>query len=337
MTVGNEIVILVKGAPKPSVPTVYAVICNEMYFLPAFLEHYRNMGVGQFIFLDDRSDDGSFEYLADQPDCILASSPLRYGDRVGGQRAAHLWKNEIPRLFLQGQWAICADADEFLFLPTAFRFLETFTRVLDEQGITAVSATMVNFYPANISEMESSGAPSNAAELFAAYPWFDAGPYFRWSAFGNRQIVLHGGVSERLLKKFNISKRSMSKSGLSLAIHRLKRLLLGDRNINSIGKVPLVRWSACRQYLHSHNLNERPDRNIILPLAHFKFTSALYEKIEAALASRAHAGGSRAYLAYAEILAMMKAGDGSFLYPGSVKFVSIESFSASGLLQVRSS
>ena len=332
MTEHAACVTLVKGQPDPDLVTVYAVVRNEMFFLPAFLEHYRKMGVRQFLFLDDQSDDGSFDFLAAQPDCILARSPLRYGERVNGQRAAHLWKNEIPRIFLQDRWAICADADEFLFIPPQFRDIAHFTRTLDDWKVSAVAAAMVDFYPATIAEMENAGVPSGAAELFRAYPWFDRGPYFRWSAVFNRQIVLHGGVRERLLQKFSISKRGMSKTGLALAAHKMKQMLMGSRNINSIGKVPLVKWTKGRQYLHSHKLNESPDRDIVLPLAHFKFTSFLYRKIESAIASRAHAGGSRAYVAYAELMSAMKSGDGSFIYPGSVEFHDVGDFSAAGLL-----
>ena len=333
VAIDEKTVSIVRGALVPDCITVYSVVRNEMYFLPAFLEHYRHFGITQFLFLDDRSDDGTFEYLCSQPDCVVAGSALRYGEWINGRRAGHVWKSSIPHKYLLGSWAICADADEFLFIPPKFSTFNEFTALLDMRGISAVAATMVDFYPATLNELETNPPPVNKMELFSGYPWFDAGPYFKWSLFSKKPIVLDGGVRERLWQKHGISKRRYFKSGLKLAVHRVKCFFFGDRNINSIGKVPLVKWSADKFYLHSHTLNQQPDRSIVLPIAHFKFTSYLAKKIEMAIASRAHSGGSRAYFAYADLLAAMRAGDRSFLGPKSVKFTGVEDFAANGLMK----
>ncbi len=39
--------------------TLTGLLHNEMHFLPPFLDHYRKLGVGRFIFVDDRSTDGT--------------------------------------------------------------------------------------------------------------------------------------------------------------------------------------------------------------------------------------------------------------------------------------
>lgn len=49
---------------------LYALVWNEMPILPYFFEHYRPF-VDQFYLADDVSDDGSFEYLSEQPDVVL--------------------------------------------------------------------------------------------------------------------------------------------------------------------------------------------------------------------------------------------------------------------------
>ena len=324
---------IVAGNVQPDPLSAYCVVHNEMFFLPAFLEHYRALGVEQFLFVDDRSTDGTLQFLTAQRDCVVLQSDLRFGEKINGQRAGPMWRNEIPHRYFIGKWAVCVDADEFLFIPPQFATFDELAAVLDKRSISAVAAAMVDFYPATLNELETNPPPVNKMELFSGYPWFDAGPYFKWSLFSKRPIVLDGGVRERLWLKHGISKRGYFKSGLKLAAHRLKRLVVGDRNINSIGKVPLVKWSADKFYLHSHTLNKQPDRSVVLPIAHFKFTSYLAKKIEMAIASRAHAGGSRAYFAYADLLAAMRAGDRSFLGPKSVKFTGVEDFAANGLLK----
>lgn len=306
--------------------SVFGVMRNEMFFLPSFFAHYRKLGIDQFIILDDQSDDGSTEYLARQPDCVLVRSPMRYGERVDGQRAAHLWKNAIPQAYLQDQWAICADADEFLFLPPQFDGFPAFTRTLDANAIPAVAAAMVDFYPSTLREMADANFPADMNDLFRRYPWFDVGPYMRWSRFGNRQVVLHGGVRERLLRKHGISMRAYGKPRFSALIQELKFRFAGDRNIKSIGKVPLVKWYEGRHYLHSHLLDVAPEPGLQLAIAHFKFNGVLYQKIRQALASRSYAGNSRNYMAYGQLLERMQAEDDSFLYEGSRRFISAQSF-----------
>jgi hypothetical protein len=311
---------------------VYGVVHNELYFLPSFFEHYRALGVSLFLILDDRSNDGTSEFLAKQPDCVVLSSAYRYGDRIEGERVAHLWKNAIPLLLLQGRWAICADADEFLFIPQGFPDIAAFTAALDARGASAVIGSMVDFYPATVGELSQAASPPDRAALFSAFPYFDVGPYFRWRDEGGRPVVLDGGVRERLLRKFSIHKRRFDKKGLHLLARRLRGLFRAERNFAWVTKMPLVRWDAEKRYLNAHTLNQEPDRSLSLAIAHFKFTGFLDRKIATATASRAHAGGSRAYFAYAELLSAMRAGDGSFLCERSRRFDGPESLVRAGLL-----
>ena len=49
--------------------TEFAVtVRNEIVRLPYFLDYYRRLGAGHFLVVDNGSDDGTHEYLADQPD-----------------------------------------------------------------------------------------------------------------------------------------------------------------------------------------------------------------------------------------------------------------------------
>lgn len=48
---------------------------NESLRLPAFLRHYRNLGVNRFFIVDNESTDGSTEYLVTQPDVLSSARP----------------------------------------------------------------------------------------------------------------------------------------------------------------------------------------------------------------------------------------------------------------------
>ena len=53
------------GAPREDArATAFAVVKDEIYNLRAFFDHHRRLGVDQFIVLDDRSGDGTREWLA---------------------------------------------------------------------------------------------------------------------------------------------------------------------------------------------------------------------------------------------------------------------------------
>ena len=55
-----------------------AVGRNERAIMPAFFNHYRNLGVRQFAILDNLSTDGSLDYLVEQNDVFCFSSPNQY-------------------------------------------------------------------------------------------------------------------------------------------------------------------------------------------------------------------------------------------------------------------
>jgi len=327
----DESLSIIKGNVDPEGTAVYSVVRNEMYFLPAFLEHYRQLGVQQFLFLDDKSDDGTREYLLAQPDCAVAQSSRRYGEQIAGWRQHIIWKNQIPHQFLPGRWAICADADEFLFLPPALPTVDALVEVLEWRGTTAVSGVMVDFYPATLADMEALGAPRDRSELFAAYPWFDAGPYFHWWGGELLPAAPYGGVRARLLRKYGISRRKKPKSW----IKRLRIAIRGGvPNGPWIAKVPLVKWLPNRIYRNSHSLNIAPDVTIMLPIVHFKMTSDLHKRVFAAIESRSHVKGSQEYFELADLLEVMKMTGGNFIDECSIRFTDVKDLEENGLMKI---
>src|SRR5206468_6015764 len=62
---------------------LFSIIRDEIYFLPKFFEYYRQLGVNDFLIYDDRSADGSTEFLVSQPDCTVLSGPYTYDSAFG--------------------------------------------------------------------------------------------------------------------------------------------------------------------------------------------------------------------------------------------------------------
>ena len=212
-----------------------------------------------------------------------------------------------------------------VFLP-GFADIRSLIEHLEGKQSQAIGAAMIDFYPASIGEFGNAEPPANREAMLARYPYFDACRHLAWEAGELRPTILNGGVRERLLRKFKIEKRSDRKQvSPAKKIAKFWRHMFSRRpNFASLHKVPLVHWTEGKAYLNSHTLNEAPSVDLILPIAHFKFTTALDSKITSALETGAYSQSSRTYLAYRNLLEAMRRGNGSFLCKHSRRFTSVE-------------
>ena len=138
--------------------------------LPAFLAHYRRLGVDRFIVLDDCSTDGTMAFLAAQPDVMVVESGIRYFAevpyppetlaRIRETRAVRLWRDQMLDQFCTGQWAVVVDPDEFLALPAD---LPAFFASLAAEGAEAAWGVMVDMYPERVRDILGSGLPRASA------------------------------------------------------------------------------------------------------------------------------------------------------------------------------
>jgi Glycosyl transferase family 2 len=80
-----------RPAAAPGEIRAFATCRNERLRLPAFLRHYRNLGVDRFFIVDNDSSDGTTDYLVGQADVHLFRTANRYS-------AAHMgtdWLNAL--------------------------------------------------------------------------------------------------------------------------------------------------------------------------------------------------------------------------------------------------
>ncbi|MEP5624748.1 MAG: glycosyltransferase family 2 protein, partial [Hyphomicrobiales bacterium] len=57
---------------------LFSTLRNEHVRLPYFLNYYREQGINHFLIVDNDSNDGSLEYLAEQPDVSVWHSKHSY-------------------------------------------------------------------------------------------------------------------------------------------------------------------------------------------------------------------------------------------------------------------
>lgn len=308
------------GRLRDAEVNAFAVMKDEMFYIRAFLDHHRRIGVEQFLILDDRSTDGTREFLAGQPDCVVLASPYTFGETVtmptdNGSRSvrgAVAFKTMIPRKYLSGRYALCLDTDEFAILPVGVRNLRELQEILARNDVVSVAATLIDFFPRSVLEMDEPRDPPSAEEMLRLHGYFDALPLLGWQPGREHPVRLEESATARLFRKHRIKTVPEAMQG---APRWLNRLLPYRIPTTSVSKMPLVRWVDGVTYENTHRTNVVPSDKVLLGLAHVKFTYDLSRRMAAALESKAYVRGSRKYLWYEELLESMRQGDPSFLGP----------------------
>lgn len=312
--------------------TVYGIFRNEMSFVQAFLQHYRSLGAEQFLILDDSSDDGTREHLLSQPDCVVLQSSLAFRQRVivvdagnTQERAGTLLKSAIPKRYLPGRWAVYADADEFLFLPPGVGTLQPLVSYLERRNARSVVASLVDFYPLDLSGYNLARPATSLAELLEDTPYFDATPLLIVPP-GEQPKRIGIGASMRLFEKFGIREieRPRSPTGAPRPATPRAAWL----------KTPLLKWDDDVRLDGSHYANILPPADIVLTLAHFKFGPDIVRRTATAIELKSHSNNSRKYVHYDTLIRRMQETGQDFTGPASTRFRNSEDFIGAGLMVV---
>ncbi|SDE66903.1 glycosyltransferase family 2 protein [Limimaricola pyoseonensis] len=255
---------------------VFSTFRNEMPRLAEFLAHYRDMGVGHFLMVDNGSDDGGGAYLAAQPDVSLWRTEASYKRARFGTD----WLNGLARRHGHGHWCLTVDPDELFVYPFHdSRPLRALTDWLDASGLRSFPAMLLDLYPKGA--LGTDGAAPDPEGR-----WFDAGNYAisRNPVYGN--LWIQGGPRARLF--------------------------FSDRpeRAPALNKIPLVRWHRAYAYVSSthmllpRGLNRTYDEwggeKACGVLLHTKLMSGFPEKAREELERRQHFAASAEYRAYAE-------------------------------------
>jgi len=253
---------------------------NERIRLPYFLRYYRDLGVNHFLFVDNGSDDGSREYLAEQKDCSVWTTMASYRRARFGVD----WLNWLQMRYGHGHWTLVVDPDEFFVYPFCdTRPLGALTDWLDTMSIRSFPAMLLDMYPKGPLDAQPYREGQNPMEIAC---WFDSGNYMisRNPTYGN--LWIQGGP-------------------------RARTMFAGDAlHAPTLNKIPLVKWHRSYCYVSSTHMllprglnqtyEEWGGEKASGCLLHAKFLSTLPAKVEEELLRGEHYAGSREYRAYAE-------------------------------------
>lgn len=257
---------------------VFTTLRNERVRLPYFLNYYRNLGVNHFLIVDNASDDGSREYLADQPDVSLWSSAHSYKrSRFGVD-----WLNYLQMKYGHDHWTLVVDPDEFFVYPFCdTRPLRALTDWLDASSIKSFSAMLLDMYPKGPFDAHPY---QEGQDPFEIAQYFDSGNYTirRNTKYAN--LWIQGGPRARMFFA-DLPERAPA-----------------------LNKIPLVKWDREYAYVSSSHMLLPRGLNQVYDewggekasgcLLHAKFLDTFPLKAEEEMARRQHYANSHEYRAY---------------------------------------
>ncbi len=267
---------------KPDDILLFCTQRNEKIRLPYFLDYYRKMGVGHFFFVDNNSDDGSADYLADQPDVSVWNARASYKSARFGVD----WLNWLQLKHAHGHWTLTVDPDEFLIYPFCdTRPLRALTDWLDASSIKSFSAMLLDMYPKGRLDEQPYQSGQNPLEIAS---WFDSGNYSLSRNFRFANLWIQGGPRARVFFKDYPKKAP------------------------ALNKIPLVKWDRRYVYVSSTHMLLPRGLNQVYDewggekasgvLLHAKFLDTFSAKALEELERGQHYAGSVEYKAYAESL-----------------------------------
>lgn len=252
---------------------VVSCMRNEGVRLPYFLQYYRDLGVSRFLLVDNDSDDGTREYLAQQPDVEYFWTDGSYR----GSSAGRLWLQELADTYATDRWVVTADVDELLVFPGAEALsLPQLCSYLDDRNQDGLFTVMLDMF---------SDRPLSQTRYVQGEDFLDTCSYFETDTYtiapgANPPFLsIYGGPRDRLFRDVDANRKPMMK------------------------KIPLVRWREGFSYIfstHSHRFIQLSD--ITGVLMHFKFFST-FQELAQLEAERGDRRQQQHYNSYKESLA----------------------------------
>jgi hypothetical protein len=291
----NDIKCLNKGLEKVDSPILISVVKNEMKRIPAFINHYRKLGIKHFVILDNNSNDGTLEWLLDQKDCDVYFTKEEYSTI---KREA--WINRLLSYYGFNQWYLIVDSDEhFVYPGMESTNINDLILFLEKNGHNRVRSIMLDMYSREDISLINENIDNDYVRTNS---YFDVDTYKVSNE--NFGIMVTGGPRERI---FGLD--------VYLTKHPLFYFEVGD-----------IQGHSHYQYPYKKN-KSLPCFSALL---HYKFLGSDLEKYRKRAQSGSFYNGSIEYKKYVELFSTER--EFSFHFDGSAEYVNSNSLNKINLI-----
>ncbi len=253
----------------PNELIVISVVRNGEMYIKSFMEHYKQMGVRHFVFLDNGSTDLTIPMLTAYDNVTLLQTDCGY------DKYENALKTYLVNRFSRNRWNLFADIDELFDYPYSDSLsVKEMLDYLNENHYTAVVAQMLDMFShLPFSQLES----SMHDDLKTKYTYYDISNidkrYYKYGKLANRDIQMHfHGIRNTIFGSYN---------GLTKAA-----LIFVDNKIN-----PFIDYH--------HALDSRV-ADFSTVLYHYPFTKAFYAKVMDAVNTGRYGANTGEYQKYWE-------------------------------------
>ena len=251
------------------------VVRNEMLRLPYLLAYYRQLGVEQFLVVDNGSTDGTLNYLLVQADIAIWQSDRSFNQANFGSA----WFELLLQKHGIDHWCLTLDADEIFFYPNCeTRSIQQLCADLDRDYKRAFTAILLDMYSdRSIQETDYQAGQ----DFLQVCPYFDRQFYHHTvenaEPFRNQTRYV-GGMRERVFGK------------------------QGDYYLN---KVPLIKYQTDMILSGGQHHIGTPSNQISEEtgaLLHFKYMASFTDYVATEVQRKEHYGNAIQYQHYASKL-----------------------------------
>lgn len=243
------------------------LVKNDLRRIKEFYKHYTDIGITNFVFIDNNSTDGTFEFLEEQENTTIFKTFEKY---TTIRRQA--WISKVLAYYGYNKWFLIVDSDEFLVYSDCERVkIDRFIKKMEEKKEYRIKSLMIDMYAdAKFLEIKKDDEKSTMEK----YCFFDSDTYYCQTHNCFEAIV--GGMRNRVFGKFE----NIVPFLIKYPIFFYEK---GDIQYNSHFSYPFYK-----------NFN----KEINTALLHYKFLPEDLEKIKERVKEKNYALGSKEYNAY---------------------------------------
>ena len=271
-------------APSKESPIVVLCVKNDLERIKMLVDHYRALGVERFAFLDNGSDDGTFEWLLKQPDIDLYRCFEKYQTKV-----KEGWMNRIVSYYGFDRWYILTDSDELVvYVGMEEHPIKDVINYARRNRIQRIKGLTIDMY--------AKGSPFGKTEdIRKEYKWMDVDTYYEEDVVTGQQVhrMFFGGPRQR-----NMNSKAI------------------------LSKYPLVYFakgtiSDNAHFQYPHTL--LPSSPCYFGILHFKFIDKDLKEYKRR--AQNNSGFYNRGELYRKYINYIESGDGaSFMYEGSIEY-----------------